>query len=201
MQNMKKIILASGSPWRQQLLRMLIGDNFDVIKSSYEEDNSLQLAPKELTLYHAKNKGRDVAGQLEKGIVIAADTIAFYNDEVLGKPHTENKAKETLSKLSGNTIEAITGLVVIDAETKQEISDIETTRVKFKQFTEKEINDYVKTGEPLDKAGAFAILGRAGIFIERVDGCFFNIVGLPLFKLNKALNELGVSIFDFTCQD
>ena len=130
-----------------------------------------------------------------------ADVIAFYNNEVLGKPHTEDKAEETFSKLSGNTIEAITGLVVIDAETKQEIFDIEITKVKFKEFTEKEISDYIKTGEPLDKAGAFAILGRAGIFIEKVDGCFFNIVGLPLFKLNKALNQLGVSIFDFNCQD
>lgn len=176
---------------------MLIGDSFEIRTSDYEEDNTLKLEPKELVMHHSLEKGRDVASKIDEGVVISADTIIVFQGEILGKPHTEEKAREMLKKLSGNVIEVISGIAVIDVESKKELQDYEITKVKMKEMTEKEINDYVKSGEPLDKAGAFGIQGKAAVFIEKIDGCYFNVVGLPLFKLNKMLDQVGVSIFDY----
>ncbi len=194
---MKKIILASASPRRKELLQMLIGDNFDIATSSYEEDNTLKLSPKDLVLHHSLEKGRDVAKRVEEGIVVSADEIIVFNGKILGKPHTEEKAREMLNKISGNIIEVITGIAVIDVENKKELQDFELTKVKMKKMTEREIEDYIKSGEPLDKAGAFGIQGKASVFVEKIEGCYFNVVGLPLFKLNNLLSQLGISIFDY----
>ncbi len=193
---MRKIILASGSPRRKELLQMLIGDNFEIQTSSYEE-RLLNLGPKELVLHHSLEKGRDVAKSNREGIVISADTVVVFENKVLGKPHTEEKAIKMLNKINGNIIEVITGLAVIDIENKKELQDIELTKVKMKQMTDKEIEDYIESGEPLDKAGAFGIQGKAAIFVEKIDGCYFNVVGLPLFKLNNLLTKVGVFIFEF----
>jgi len=176
---------------------MLIGENFEIKTSDYQEDNTLNLSPRELVLYHSLEKARDVAGQLSSGIVIAADTIVVFQGEVLGKPKTEERAREMLNKINDKTVEVLTGLALIDVQPGREIQEVETTRAKMKQMSEKEITDYIKSGEPLDKAGAFGIQGKAAVLVEKIDGCYFNVVGLPLFKLNKALNQLGLFIFDF----
>ena len=194
---MKKIILASISYRRKELLTLLIGNNFEVKESSYEEDNSLDLPPSELVTLHALGKGRDVASKLSEGVVISGDTVAVLNNEIFGKPHTKEKAKEMLQKISGQIIEAFSGIVVIDVESKKEFQDIEITKVKFKNLTEQEIDDYIATGDPLDKAGSFGIQGQAAAFIEKIEGDYGNIIGLPLFKLNVLLNQAGVNIFDY----
>lgn len=197
MPKMRRIILASSSPYRKQLLQQLIGNNFEVGKSSYVEDNTLDLDPVKLAMHHALQKGRDVAGHFDSGIVISADTFILFEGRVIGKPHTVENAKKTLRKLSGNLIDAISGIAVIDIDAGKELQDYEVTKVKFKELTDKEIDAYVKSGEPLDKAGAFGIGAKGAVFIEKVDGCYSNIIGLPLFKLNRLLNQLGISIFDF----
>ncbi|PIS39074.1 MAG: septum formation protein Maf [Candidatus Nealsonbacteria bacterium CG08_land_8_20_14_0_20_43_11] len=194
---MKKIILASVSERRKELLALLIGNNFEIVVSSYEEDNTLNLSPKDLVLLHSLEKGRDVAKSLTEGIVISADTLVVFENQVLGKPKTPEKAKEMLNKINGRTVEVLTGMAVIDIENKKELQNFEIAKIKIKKMSEQEIDGYIKTGEPLDKAGAFAIQGKGAVLIEKIDGDFFNVVGLPLFKLSNLLSQLGISIFDF----
>ncbi|MCX6789771.1 MAG: Maf family nucleotide pyrophosphatase [Candidatus Gribaldobacteria bacterium] len=194
---MKKIILASSSPRRKELLKILVGDNFEIKTSDYEEDNSLALLPKDLVLFHSLEKGRDVARKLPEGIVISADTIVAFENKVLGKPKTIGNAKEMLEKINGQWVEIITGMAVIDITSKKEFQHLEVAKVKIKQMSEQEIDSYIETGEPMDKAGAFAVQGKGAILIEKTDGDFYSIVGLPLFELNKLLAQAGVNIFDY----
>ncbi|AKB26152.1 Septum formation protein Maf [Methanosarcina sp. MTP4] len=192
---MRRIILASESPRRKELLNQLIGDNFEVYVSSYEETPIPEISPESLLIRHSLEKARDVAKYFESGIIIAADTSVICNGEVLGKPHTPERAKEMLEKLSGKTVQVITGLTVLDIDRGEEISESEVTDVRMKKMSEKEIEAYIGTGEPLDKAGAFGIQDKGAVLVERVEGDFFNVVGLPLFKLGKILERLGVSVF------
>ncbi len=194
---MKKIYLASSSPRRKELLRQLIGDHFEIIKSNYEEDNSLDMSPVDLVLHHSIEKGRDAVKSLNEGIVISADTLVLFNNKVLGKPHTAKNARTFLKELSGKNIEVLTGYSLIDAETKQEVQGYEITKVKIGNLTDSLIDAYIKTGEPLDKAGAFGIQGKGVVIVEKIEGCYFNVVGLPLYRLNEALEKLGFSVFDF----
>ena len=194
---MRKIILASSSPRRKQLLTQLIGNNFEIKVSSYNENNNLKMSPLKLVLHHSLNKGKEVAKNLKEGIVISSDTLVVYNKEVLGKPITEENAKLMLNKISDKEVKIITGLAVIDIENKKEFLDYEITKVKIKKLTIEEIDSYIKTKEPLDRAGAFAIQERGSAFIEYVKGDYLAAVGLPLFKLNKILEKLGVNIFNF----
>ena len=194
---MKPIYLASGSPRRKELLRQLIGDNFEIIKSNYEEDNDLDMSPVDLALHNSIEKGRDVVGKLEKGIVISADTFITFNNKVLGKPNTPENATKFLKEISGQTVEVFTGYVVIDVETKQEVQGCEITKVKIGDLTDTLIDSYIATEEPLDKAGSFGIQEKGAIIVENIDGCYFNVVGLPLYRLNKAFTKLGLSVFEY----
>jgi septum formation protein len=193
---MRRIILASASPRRKELLKQLIGDNFVVFPSSYEEPPQPGMNPEELLLKHSVEKARDVAKHFDSGIVISADTSVLYNGEILGKPHLPEKAKEMLEKLSGKKIQVITGLTVLDLDSAQEISESESTNVWMANISKEQISAYVRTGEPLDKAGAFAAQGKGAVLVEKVEGDFFNVVGLPLFRLGKILERLGVSVFE-----
>jgi len=193
---MKKIILASTSPRRKNLLRQLIGDNYEIVSSNYEEDNTLDMEPKDLTMKHAIGKGTDVAKNLTEGIVIAADTLVEYNGCVLGKPHTPEKAKEMLNIISGNYVNVYTGLAIIEIN-GQTFQDFEKTKVKIKKLSEKEIDDYVASGEPLDKAGAFGTQEKGIFLVESVQGDYSNVVGLPLQKVYAIFQKLGISIFDY----
>jgi septum formation protein len=194
--SMRRIILASASPRRKELLKQLIGDNFLVFPSSYEEPPQPDLSPEELLIRHSIEKARDVAKHFDSGIIISADTSVLHNEEVLGKPDSPENAEEMLKKLNGRNFRVITGLTVLDLDSKQEISESESTDVWMAEMSEKQISAYVRTGEPLDKAGAFAAQGKGAVLIERIEGDFFNAVGLPLFRLGKILERLGVSVFD-----
>ena len=193
---MRQIILASASPRRKELLRQLIGNNFLVYPSSYEEPHDPDLSPEKLLMKHSIEKARNVAKNFDSGLVISADTSVICNGEILGKPYSPEKAEEMLTKLSGQRFEVITGLTVLDLNTGKEVSESETTFVWMAKISKGQISAYIRTGEPLDKAGAFAAQGKGAVFIKRIEGDFFNIVGLPLFRLGKILESYGVSIFD-----
>jgi septum formation protein len=193
---MRRIILASASPRRKELLKQLIGDNFIVYPSSYEEPPQPGLNPEALLIRHSVEKARDVAKHFESGIVISADTSVLHNGEVLGKPISPENAEEMLKKLSGKKFRVVTGLTVLDLDSSQEISESESTDVWLTKMSAEQISAYVKTGEPLDKAGAFAAQGKGAVLVERIEGDFFNAVGLPLFRLGKILDRFGVSVFD-----
>jgi septum formation protein len=193
---MRRIILASASPRRKELLKQLIGDNFLVYPSSYEEPPQPGLNPEELLIRHSIEKARDVAKHFNSGIIISADTSVLHNGEVLGKPNSPKDAEEMLKKLSGNKFRVVTGLTVLDLDSMQKISESESTDVWLAKLSEEQIMAYIRTGEPLDKAGAFAAQGKGAVLVERIEGDFFNAVGLPLFRLGKILERFGVSVFD-----
>jgi septum formation protein len=194
---MRRIILASASPRRKELLKQLIGDNFEVSISSYDETPLSHMEPEELIIHHCVQKARDVAENFDSGIIISADTAVVFTGEVMGKPHTSENAKEMLEKISDQKIQVITGITVIDIDGDQEITESEITNLKMKDLTQKEIESYVSTGEPLDKAGAFAIQGKGAAIVEKIEGDYFNVVGLPLFRLGRILEKMGISVFDF----
>jgi len=150
--------------------------------------------PKEAIKTLALRKARDVADRVKEGLVIAADTMVLYRGEIFGKPKDLAEAKEMLRTLSGEVHEAITGLAVINVENGKEAVECIKTMVKMRTLTEEEIEGYVATGEPLDKAGAYAIQGRGAALIERIDGCYYNVVGLPLSKLSEMLNKFEVNV-------
>lgn len=188
---MPEIILASGSPRRRELLEQ-IGLPFRVCPSSFDESALHGGEPAELAEALALEKARAVAGKMRSGIVIGADTIVVCAGTVLGKPRDDADAARMLRLLSGGWHEVITGIAVIDAASGRERSARELTRVKVRPLTAAEISAYVASGEPADKAGAYAIQGIASLFIERIEGCYANVVGLPIFRLAALLREFGV---------
>jgi len=192
----KRIILASTSPRRHGLAQEM-GLEFDVIPSNYEEDMGLDLSPEELAKTLAYGKALDVAKNLKEGVVIGIDTFILFNGQKLGKAKTKERAYKFLKSFSGKKIKVISGVALIDCKTRKEIKDYEISEVKLKKMSEEEINTYIETGEPLDKAGAFAIQGLGSIFIEKINGSYTNIVGFPVNCLYKNLKKLGVNIFEY----
>jgi septum formation protein len=193
---MRQIILASASPRRKELLKQFIGDNFLVYASSYGELPYPGLHPEELLLRNSVKKARDVAKHFDYGLVISADTSVLFNGGLLGKPQSPEKAEKMLKMLSGQRLRVLTGLTVLDLDSGTEISELESTTVWMDEISKEQISAYVRTGELLDKAGAFAVQGKGAAFVKRIEGDFYNIVGLPLFRLGKILQRTGVSIFE-----
>jgi len=183
------------------LLKQFIGDNFLVHASSYEESPYPGLHPKELLLRHSTEKARDVAKHFNSGLVISADTSVLFNGKLLGKPKSPEEAEEMLKLLSGHRFLVVTGLTVLDLDSGVEINELESTTVWMDEISSEQISAYVRTGEPLDKAGAFAVQGKGAAFVKKIEGDFFNVVGLPLFRLGKILQKIGISIFqeDLSC--
>lgn len=192
----KKIILASTS-LRRHVLAQDMGLEFEVVPSNYEEDMTMALSPAELAKTLAKGKAADVAKGRKEGIVIGIDTFVVFGDKKLGKPKNEEDAFNMLKSFSGKWQEVYSGVSIIDCTSGQEIIDCEVTKVKFRNLNDDEIRKYIATGEPMGKAGAYAIQGLSSIFIERVEGCFFNIMGFPIHNVYKNLKKLGVNIFDY----
>lgn len=181
------IILASESPRRADLLKQ-IGLEFEVSPSEIEEPQitiSPAIAVQELAIL----KARTVAAKFDAGIVIGADTVVVIDGQPIGKPENDAHAVQILKRLSGNQHEVITGVALIDIKRKNEVVWAEQTAVYFRTLHESEIVAYVRSGEPSDKAGAYGIQGRAGAFVERIEGCYFNVVGLPLANLTVQLRK------------
>ncbi|MBN1169037.1 septum formation inhibitor Maf [Candidatus Woesebacteria bacterium] len=190
---MKRIILASGSPRRKEILEKS-GLVFEVIPSKYEENMSDAIPPMELAKKLSLGKASDVADSQEGAVVIGADTFIAFEGKVLGKPINENDAKEMLKRMSGKSHSVITGFTIIDTDSKQTLSHAVETKVYFKKLTNEEIDSYVSTGEPLDKAGSYAIQGLGAILVEKIEGDYFNVMGLPLNSLVEKLKEFDIFV-------
>lgn len=190
---MKTIILASASPRRKALLEK-IGLRFEVEPSDYEEDMPLGLEPHELARKISLEKAKIVASKHKNSIVIAADTFIVFGGQILGKPHTEKNAREMLEAISGKHHSVITGFSIIDTGKNKTLSKSVETRVYIRKLTLAEIDAYVKSREPLDKAGAYAIQGLGSVFVEKIYGDYYNVVGFPLSALTEALKEFGINI-------
>lgn len=189
----ERIILASSSPRRRQLLRQ-IGVEFDTVSPDVDESLLGDETPLEHVLRLAELKASTVAASMSDGIVLGSDTIVVLGNEILGKPATEEEAVETLSRLSGNTHTVYTGFSLVNAETGERETDYGEARVTFRTLDESEIRAYVATGAPMDKAGAYGIQDDLGaIFIERIDGDYYTVVGLPLTKVYLALRRISRS--------
>ena len=186
------IVLASASPRRQELLSVIF-DNFRMVPSDFDESTvPADLGPPEHAVYSALMKARDVAQRCPKSLVIGADTIVVLEDRILGKPADAHDAARMLQILSGRTHQVYTGLALVRGE--MERSDFECTRVSFRALTNEMISRYVATGEPLDKAGAYAIQGKGAVLIRSTSGCYPNVVGLPLYKLSTLLEDFGIEV-------
>lgn len=192
---MSKIILASSSPRRMEILKSL-GIDFEIMPSNFEE-KIIDLHPENLVCEFSKNKAIDVSQRVDNNkIIIAADTLVYKDDKVLGKPKTKDEACKMLEYLSGNSHFVVTGVCIIDTFNSKIYQDFQKTKVYFKKLSKNEILSYVNTGEPMDKAGAYGIQGLGSIFVEKIEGCYFNVVGLPINMLYNMLINMGVNILN-----
>jgi nucleoside triphosphate pyrophosphatase len=186
-----KLILASASPRRAEVLRDA-GISFEVCVVPVEEVARPGEEVEEMVGRLAEEKACAAAAQIHApAIIIGADTTVEVGGRILGKPRDAAEAREMLSFLSGRIHRVLTGLCVLRVPEGGSRSAVEDTRVTFAPLTQEEIADYVASGEPFDKAGGYAIQGRAGRYITRIEGCYFNVVGLPLARLYPLLKDLG----------
>ena len=181
------LILAPGSPRRRELLD-LMGLTYTV--ETPDVDESFSGRPSETVMEISRRKAAAVAARHSDSIIIAADTLVFA-DGALGKPHTPERAKEMLRSLAGNWHHVYTGITVINTRSGRILRNVDKTRVHLVPMTEQEIDAYVATGEPLDKAGAYGIQGMGGMFVDRIDGSYSNVVGLPMSMLRIMLAQVG----------
>lgn len=185
-----KVILASASPRRQALLQQ-IGITALVCPADFAEGSGTASQAQEVALYNAAGKCAAVAAKMGDELpVIAADTIVVIDNVILGKPQDAAAAKAMLQCLSGRTHQVITGVAV--RYKGQQLSKVCVTDVSFRQLTAEEIDAYIATGEPMDKAGAYGIQGRGAVLVEKINGCYNNVVGLPLSLLYLMMQRLGV---------
>ena len=195
-----RLILASGSPRRAEVLRDA-GIPFEAAAANVDESPRQNESPEAVVLRLAEAKARAAVARLDMAagaaLVIGADTAVVLEGpgemRVLGKPSSAEDARAMLRRLSGRTHSVMTGLAVIRLPDEAIRSELETTRVTFAALSDQDIAAYVAGGEPFDKAGAYAIQGRGGRYVTRVEGCYFNVVGLPLARLYRILRELGWS--------
>ena len=190
-----KVILASKSPRRVEILEKIVKE-FEVVQSNFDENTidfkgDVEKYVKDLSI----NKAIEVSKRLnEPSIVIAADTVVFRNGKVLEKPKNEEDAFSMLSSLSGNTHKVYSGICLINTYNDTVVTDCDCTEVKFSELNPRQIRNYINSGEPMDKAGAYGIQGLGGAFVERIEGCYYNVMGLPLNKLYKALENYDMTI-------
>ena len=191
---MKEIILASASPRRAELLKQL-RLNFRVTPSDADETLAPGLGPEEQVQNLAVRKAMEVAEGIQSNtVVIGADTVVVKDGRILGKPRDPGEAEEMLQTLRDTWHQVLTGVAVIDCSSGRILQDFECTRVKMKPLSRETIKAYIQTGEPMDKAGSYGIQGMGAILVERIEGCYFNVVGLPLARLASMLEEYGVRV-------
>jgi len=188
-----KIILASGSPRRHELLKMIGIENFEIIADTAEEELYPGLSPEHTVCKIALQKAKNVAQKCnDDDLIIAADTLVYLDGAPLGKPKDTTDAAKMLSALSGRSHIVYTGVALLRGDTH--ITGAEQTKVTFREMSESEIEAYIKTGEPMDKAGSYGAQGRGAIFIERIEGEFFNVMGLPLCRLSIMLRDFEIFV-------
>ena len=184
----KRLVLASNSPRRIALLKTL-GYSFDIIPHGIEEHLLCGVLPEVLALDLACQKADDVAKRVDNAIIVSADTVIAFNQHILGKPKDPENAKKMLALLNGSMHEVISGVCLVDVPSQKKMLRTDRTRITISKMTEEEIESYVSTGEPLDKAGAYAIQGGGKKFIEKIEGSYSNVVGLPLEILQDMLQH------------
>ncbi|MFT8322225.1 MAG: Maf family protein [Bacillus sp. (in: firmicutes)] len=191
MKQAQTLILASSSPRRKELLEDL-RLSFEVSSSNVDESFDCSLAPEEVVMSLAEKKARSITSYHDNPFIIGADTIVFYQGNILGKPETREQAFSMLKTLSGSTHSVYTGVAIAangDCSTFYEKTD-----VLFWELTDEEINSYLDTGEPFDKAGAYGIQGVGRILVKKINGDYFTVVGLPISRLIRELKAIGFSI-------
>ena len=188
-----KFILASASPRRVEIMKTL-GLDFEAAAPDIVEEQLDGEAPADFVVRSARAKVDAVASRVESGVVIGADTVVVIDGRPLGKPASPDDAREMLRLLSGRWHAVMTGLAVRDVEGAREVAEHDKTLVRFRDLTDEEIDAYVATEEPLDKAGAYAIQGRGMLFVEEIAGNYQNVVGLPAPLLQRLARRLGVSL-------
>lgn len=190
---MRKVILASQSPRRKQLL-LQIGLKFKVVISGIDEKFNPRYKPRRQAELLSLQKAQVVSSRFKNSVIIGADTVVVHKDEIIGKPKDAEDAKRILKKLSGGIHVAVTGFTLIDTDSKKSITKSVETKVWFRKLTDTEINNFIKKEKPYDKAGAYAIHELAAVFVEKIEGDFFNVVGLPLCSLTKELKKFGIKV-------
>ncbi len=194
---MKRLILATASPRRIEMLNDL-GVKFKAVISSYNEpDRNKGQLPSEYVESNANGKAEAVAAKYKNAIVVGSDTVVVYKNRVLGKPKNMNEAFEYIHLLNGRTHAVYTGISLIDCNSMKAVSSHEKTLVTFRDLTEIEISRYLKSIDPMDKAGAYAIQGSGALIVERIRGCYYNVVGFPVAKFENMLLDAGSSLFEY----
>jgi septum formation protein len=192
---MRNIVLASASPRRAELLGQ-IGLTFEIDPASGAEPPFTGGDPHEYARGLSLGKAREVVPRHKDALIIAADTFGMVEGRFIGKPHTAPEAARMLSGLSGKPHAVITGFTVIDTKTSRAVSRSVETVVFFRKLAPEEITAYAATGEPLDKAGAYAIQGKGAVLVERIEGDYANVVGLPLAALGEVLKDFGINVME-----
>lgn len=189
----KPLILASGSPRRRELLDKF-GISYEILPAQGEESAPADLSPGERVKVLAAQKAAEVADRVRDpaAVILAADTLVELDGIVLGKPGTPEKAREMLRALSGRSHRVWSGVYICEGD--RTVCESECTTVHFRALSDAEIDAYTATGEPLDKAGAYGYQGLASLFVERIEGDFFNVMGLPVCRMGQMLREFGISL-------
>ena len=193
---MKQLILASQSPRRKHILKQL-GVKFEVSENTFTETGHEKGSPQKHVLENALGKARSVAAHYKNALVIGADTVVVFNRKVLGKPKDMRESVSFLQMLQGNTHVVYTGLALIDTKKNKELTDYVKTNVTMRTLTDNELKAYLALINPLDKAGAYAIQGPGSIIVKKIDGCYYNVVGFPIAKLEDMMLSLGTSLFQY----
>jgi len=175
-----------------------MGIKFKAVNSFYDEPERRKgQKPSEYVEANAEGKAKSISKQFNKGVIVGSDTVVVYKNRVLGKPWDMNKALEFINLLNGKTHSVYTGISIIDCETGKHLSSHEKTLVTFRNLTEPEITGYLNRIKPLDKAGAYAIQGEGALVVEKINGCYYNVIGFPISKLENMLLSFGISLFDY----
>lgn len=185
---MNQLILASASPRRREILSKA-GLEFKIVSSRYEEDMTLPLSPVKLPQFLAEEKAKEVARRYPQAVVIGADTIVAFDNKVLGKPKSQAEAKRMLKAMRGAVAKVITGYSVIQYSSGCILTGKSVGSVHFRDFSDKDIDAYIKTDEPMDRAGAFAVQEKGAVLIKKITGDYLGIVGLPLYDILQALKK------------
>lgn len=189
------IVLASASPARRRLLQSAGIE--PIVRVSNFDESAIQLSdPKQLVQTLAECKAQAVAAEFAEGLILGCDSVLFINGEIYGKPASENEAIARWHKMSGQVGDLYTGHALIDRYQNQTLVRCQVTRVYFACLSDRAIQAYVATGEPLNCAGCFALEGRGGLFVEKIEGCHSNVIGLSLPLLRQMLSQLGYDVTD-----
>jgi len=193
MNTQKQLVLASQSPRRKAILKQ-IGINFTVHSTDFEERDE-HLSAEGLVAHNSLGKAQKAARHYKNALIIGVDTVGAFRDKIINKPKSEEQAKDMLRLLSNTTHRVVTGITIIDTSNPEKaLTETETTYVTFDRLDEEAIEAYISSGEGQDKAAGYAIQGLGSLFVKKIEGDYFNVVGLPVYRLRKMLRKFGIKL-------